>query len=943
VPSGLGVSVAFDGTTFYYTNYGDPTLYGYTVGCVGTSCSTTLTLAHPIVRSTGGSVNVDAMAYDGARGILWAGGQDNRVYQLDPATGVATLAFSISACNPFALVDGLAYDGMEDVLYFSSDGSYAVCKYSTAGALLASIPTTSIPGFPSGCYNSGIAIGGDHLYLGSNGCGQILRVDKTTLGGGVLFASPGGRDEDMECDPVTFAPRSVIWSKDAYDNRVTAFEIENGTCGIGGFPSCDDVAPLAVDVTRPAAFTRYVDDVPSPSATETPLVLGDLTLSASTGNDAQVASGVWRLDGAPLAPAGPAPGYAATWAASLAAPGPHVLSFVAHDVQPGCVHSASRTVHVAQADAAARARSVSVAATHPVEATVQSPGADGDAGSGEHRFLDYAEPTLGLSVQALDDFAVTDAAGTSGHARSVISHVSLLGGRILAQTLRAEADARFDPASFSFDSSSAGSQVVGLVVDGTPVPVSAPNTVVDVPGVGRLVLLETRETTGGGHGEVRVTALHLYAAAEGFRGEVLLGDAAAGVALDGTPVATLGRDVDPADDAGTRGDVGSTPATARPLQAPALFAARLAPGDVADWYQVALKEGDKVVVVVKPAERVTARTGVATVPPTLAAFQVWDPEVDTDLSLVLRDPAGQVVLRSDAPLTAPERIELNADMDGNWTLGVLGDGGSTNYTLALSVTPIALVPDAPAGATCGDAAAPLLGEDRPVLDAFRGADKPQWFRLPASIGDDLTVTLHPLDADGADFDLYLYDRACRLLESSELGKSLLWDGDAPKGLPDATPALPSLYTGDYWVQVTRHVGVGNYLLVGQANPALPTLPGNDALTGADASDDRMQGTPLATPAGAWEGTWHEGDPRDAYTFHAEAGQRVVVAFHASAPNTGILELLDAAGNPVPAERGTQQGVAAFIQTFPLAASGDLTLVLTPTFGGGNYLFTVAVV
>jgi hypothetical protein len=676
-----------------------------------------------------------------------------------------------------------------------------------------------------------------------------------------------------------------------------------------------------------------------PSASATPTVLGDLSLRAATADDARVASAEWVIDGTPH-PAGPAPDYAFTWDASHAAGGVHSLKLLVRDVVRDCPH-ASVTVEavVLRADPEALARALALATTHPVELAVESPGADGVDGPGEHRFLDHAVPAVGLRALALDDRAEAPDA-RSGHAASVVTGVSLLDGRIQVEALRAEADARFLPSSFGFETSTAGSKVVGLKVDGAPVPVEAPGTVVDVPGVGWLVLLETTVTVEEGHAEVRVSALHLYAAAAGFRGEVILGDAAAGVTLDGTPFAGLGRAVDPADDAGTQGDVGSTPDAARTLQAPALFGARLAPGDEADWYEVSLKEGDKVEVVVKPAERVTLRTGVGSVPPTLAALQVEEVSSSSDLSLVLRNPAGQVVLRSDAPLTAPERIELNVDMDGDWTIGVLGSGMSSNYTFSLAVTPVAFVDPAPVGASCGDPAAPILGEDRPVVDAMRSGDASKWFRLPASIGDDLTVTLHPLDADGADVDLYLYDRDCGLLTWSDLGKSILWDGDVPKGVPDATLALPSLYTGDYWVEVVRYVGVGDYLLVGQSNPALPTLPMNDALTGADASDDPAQATPLPAPVGAWEGTFHEGDPRDAYAFHVDAGKRVVVTFLPSAGNTGVFWLQDAAGNAVPVERGTQQGVAGFAQTFPLPA-GEYVAVFEPWLGGGNYLFTVA--
>lgn len=947
VPSGLGVSIAFDGTTFYYTNYGDPTLYGYTLSCAGASCAPTLTLAQPLTRSTGGAVNVDAMAWDGTRGLLWAAGlNDGTVYRIQPSTGVATAAFSTGACNPYGLVDGLAYDGVDDVLWFSSDGSYDLCRYSLAGSLLAVIPVGSIAGFPGGCYNSGLAIGGGDLYMGSNGCGQITRVDKDTLVGGAPFATPGGRDEDMECDPVTFAPTSVIWSKDAYDNTVTAFEIEAGTCGVGGLSPCD-APPLDVAVTRPAAFTRYVDDVASAWGQEKPMVLGDLTVEAASADPARVAAVTWRVDGTLLGPGGAAPSYPALWPASAATPGPHLLTATFHDVEVGCVHVATREVVVPSLDSEALARAVFVSTTHPVETTVRSVGADGE-GLGHHQLLDYVEPNLGLHAEALEDTAALRGDGTGGHATSVLSKVSLLGGRIQAELLRAEADAALELATLATTASSGGSLVAGLVVDGTPIPVSAPNTVVAVPGVGRLVLLETLDRDESGHRELRVNALHLYAGVAGFRAEVILGQAVAGASVVDVPFVGGGQEIHDEDDAGTGADVGDTPGDAYDLDlhtgtdlGASVLGGRLSEDDPADHFRLRLVEGEKVVISVKPAEVVEATTGVATVPPTLAIATVDRADTQTDLSLELRAPDGTLVLVSDAPLTAPERIELNADRDGEWTFAVLGDE-PTNYTLAVAVTPVAFAPDAATGTGCADPAAPVLAHDRPFVDDMRSGEQRDWFRVRAAIGDDLTATLHPAEPDAADFDLFLYDRNCQILGSSELGKSLLWEGDVPKGVPDVVFALPSLYTGDYWLEVRRIVGVGSYSLLAQSNTLIPTLPANDALTGADASNDLSAPTPLSPNAGVFEGRFEDGDPRDVYSFTVKAGQRASVGYNPSPLNAGTMRVLDPNGFDVPLERGLgfNLGYAAYVLSAPAPADATWGIVLTPNVGGGNYLLSV---
>jgi hypothetical protein len=81
---------------------------------------------------------------------------------------------------------------------------------------------------------SGVTVGkGDILYLGRNGYGEIVKITKAGdyLG---IFASPSGRDEDLECDLISFAPKEVLWSKDAYGDYADAIEVEVGTCVCGG-------------------------------------------------------------------------------------------------------------------------------------------------------------------------------------------------------------------------------------------------------------------------------------------------------------------------------------------------------------------------------------------------------------------------------------------------------------------------------------------------------------------------------------------------------------------------------------------------------------------------------------------------------------------------------------------------------------------------------------
>jgi hypothetical protein len=108
-----------------------------------------------------------------------------------------------------------------------------IWHYKTDGTLIAG--PTPIPNTP-GCGNSGIAAGTDVLYLGFNGCNVVQKYNKTDLSFIASFALETGRTEDLECDDVTFASQGVdaIWTKDAFNPEVVAFEVPAGTCPVGG-------------------------------------------------------------------------------------------------------------------------------------------------------------------------------------------------------------------------------------------------------------------------------------------------------------------------------------------------------------------------------------------------------------------------------------------------------------------------------------------------------------------------------------------------------------------------------------------------------------------------------------------------------------------------------------------------------------------------------------
>jgi hypothetical protein len=146
------------------------------------------------------------------------------------ADGTATFLFN--AEPGLDICDGSTWDVTDKTVFQSPDINDTINHFSQTGTLLGSFAA------PEGCPNSGLAVGGNSLYAACNGTLTIHELDKLT---GAVISSisyPGSRTEDLECDPYT-ADVDVMWSKDAYDNTVFAFEIPQGTCGVAGGPGIE--------------------------------------------------------------------------------------------------------------------------------------------------------------------------------------------------------------------------------------------------------------------------------------------------------------------------------------------------------------------------------------------------------------------------------------------------------------------------------------------------------------------------------------------------------------------------------------------------------------------------------------------------------------------------------------------------------------------------------
>jgi hypothetical protein len=206
------IALDFDGTRLWYANLYDAKLYAMNTDGV-------------LVKALDVGTEVSALSYDRKRKLMYVC-QNGAIGSVDvtAADGSTVTPKPLFSSSCF---DGMAYDGSDDTFYTSPDANGTVTQYRHDGTEIRSV---TVP-FP----NSGIVVGAKgYLYMGSDGDGVIYRVAKSDLESVSQFASPGGRDEDLACDNNSFPGKTALWSTDAYNNHVVAFEVESGTCSYAG-------------------------------------------------------------------------------------------------------------------------------------------------------------------------------------------------------------------------------------------------------------------------------------------------------------------------------------------------------------------------------------------------------------------------------------------------------------------------------------------------------------------------------------------------------------------------------------------------------------------------------------------------------------------------------------------------------------------------------------
>lgn len=240
-PAGVGcggIGVAFDGATIWYT-CADETkirktnLAGADLGFIDTAEGAT-------------PVSVDAIAWDPTEGKIWGGelvdtdatpGNDTcRIYSIDPATGAATTRFSYvdphGGCD-FFYYDGLTVDSVTGTLWTSPDVHGFIHHKTKAGVEIGAdlIDFAFLTPLGEPDVNSGLAMGLDgSLFAGTNGFSKIFQLNPgppASLVG--LFSTVNGRDEDLECGPVTDGKETIL-SREFFSGAIAVLEAPKGTC-----------------------------------------------------------------------------------------------------------------------------------------------------------------------------------------------------------------------------------------------------------------------------------------------------------------------------------------------------------------------------------------------------------------------------------------------------------------------------------------------------------------------------------------------------------------------------------------------------------------------------------------------------------------------------------------------------------------------------------------
>ncbi|PSG96688.1 hypothetical protein BRD56_09395 [Thermoplasmatales archaeon SW_10_69_26] len=808
-----------------------------------------------------------------------------------------------------------------------------------------------------------------HKYVNGvdQGPGTGAYADRATLVGDLRFEAAA--DDNCYLHDVALDVPGTSWSYAENATNITTSTFPATSVGAGNY-TLDGQAIDWVGLTTNASADLHVPDVPPPAFTEGPCVTGEtveglaglpLAFPVEADSPEDVIEVDLALASAPAGltlegdlPADPARANV-TWTDPVK--GTYQVAIEATD-ELG--QSATCIVDLVVEDVPAEARTVGLwtgfAAPEHVEYRSEGVHLVGSDLAESHRQATLDDGASTVHAEGVDERGrlTYQAPDLQAHGYSEIAEIELLDGLVRAESLVHEASVGADVVNGTAQLVDEQRRIERLVVDGTEIDVDDRQgpIEVDLPGEGYVRLFEREVETGEGEIRYRSNLIHVVAPDGYGREEIIVGDVH--LAAPGPTFTDQDRELADQDDA----DSGRDATDEDPVAiTPGLYDAGFAPGDREDTFALEAEHGDKITVELEPATRARLAGASAGYDGTPTASS---PEPDVGLptmTVELYDPEGQ--LRAQALLDGThtaQRVEMNADIDGTWTvvvdqLDAFREGPFafhapyTFYSFEATITPVPLLPqsDALSGADA-PATCQAPAEDIPEITdgqwagVIREDDQADVYRFEADIGDLVTATLKPGETtDGVAMAFTLYDEDCRELDRSNLGGPYTL-----KGRPEAVRQLPSHYTGTYYLAIERVNGVGNHHVTLSVRDPMPGLVTNDARTGQDADDDPDNAT--QAPPLAFQGTLEDGDDGDAYALDLTAGTTSTVALEMSTGSQVQATLIEPDGTT----RDTTASLAngTFVWSFETRLTGDHVLVVEPVpredgsnTGGGDYTVT----
>jgi uncharacterized repeat protein (TIGR01451 family) len=289
--------MAFDGTNLLFSCWADNT-----ITAVRPSASQTIFPKDSSVGTNGvytvtGLTGIGGIDWDSEHSVLWVcnlsafTGTNRKLgsdigYVRFNSSGVGT--FTHFATAPDGCVNGIDYNPINDQLSASgakvSASTQTVDRYIVNANLTAGALTKFLPGqlTPDGYVSGTLAMTGS-LYLADNhGTTKTLQYTTDMVHSGLVSSTTARRYEDLACDPVTFAPKTVVWVEWFDHNETIPFETSDSCAGNSPPPPSLQISQTASSGVVADSPLAYQVQVKNPgTSSQTNVNLSD-TVPANT-------------------------------------------------------------------------------------------------------------------------------------------------------------------------------------------------------------------------------------------------------------------------------------------------------------------------------------------------------------------------------------------------------------------------------------------------------------------------------------------------------------------------------------------------------------------------------------------------------------------------------------------------------------------------------------